>query len=273
MTYRIQHLFLYPVKSLGGYAVENALLDDRGLHNDRRMMLIDHENRFVSQRELAQLALFKTTIDKEQLIIRASGELGDEEFRIDMRSLSGEQVRTSIWSDECDAVIISKKANEYFARLLNRQVKLAYMPDHSRRVVDKQYNSGNVITSFTDGFQMLLIGSASLDDLNDRLRSNGNDEVITWDRFRPNVVVETFVPFEEDNWNKMAVSSSFLEIVKPCSRCVITTIDQQNGIKGKEPLRTLASYRTVQGKVMFGQNVQCTSSGGVLRVGDEILFQ
>lgn len=258
---------------MGGYSVESALLDERGFHNDRRMMLIDHENRFVSQRELAQLALFKTTMDKEQLVIRASGELGDEEFRIDMRSLIGEQVRTSIWSDECEAIIISKRANEYFARLLNRQVKLVYMPDHSLRVVDKQYNFGNAITSFTDGFQMLLIGSASLDDLNDRLKRNGNDEVMTWDRFRPNVVVETSVPFEEDNWKKIAIGSSLLEIVKPCSRCVITTIDQQSGMKGKEPLRTLASYRTVEGKVMFGQNVLCASSDGVLRVGDEILVQ
>jgi uncharacterized protein YcbX len=119
-------------------------------------------------------------------------------------------------------------------------------------------------TSLSDGAPILLIGQASLDDLNTRL-----EVALPMNRFRPNIVVVGSEPYAEDTWARVAVGEVLLEVAKPCARCVTTTVDQATGVQGREPLRTLATFRRRDGGVMFGQNV--THHGpGTLRVGDEL---
>ena len=142
-------------------------------------------------------------------------------------------------------------------------------PSTSRRLVDAKYAHREALSAFGDGYPVLMIGTASLEDLNQRLASDGSAPV-DWDRFRPNIVVKTQLPFEEDHWKIFTLGNYRASGVKLCSRCVFTTIDQSTGVQSKEPLRTLSTYRLMGGKVMFGQNVIVELAIGELKVDDVI---
>jgi uncharacterized protein YcbX len=141
---------------------------------------------------------------------------------------------------------------------------MVFMPDETERFVDRSYAAQNEIVSFADAYPFLIIGQSSLDDLNSRL-----EEKLPMNRFRPNFVFDGGEPYEEDNWKKFKIGEVIFEAVKPCSRCVTTTIDQENAAKTDEPLKTLSSYRMINNKVMFGMNL-IHEGTGILRVGDEI---
>jgi uncharacterized protein len=148
---------------------------------------------------------------------------------------------------------------------LDTDARLLFMPDTTMRQADLAYAEPGDRVSFADGFPLLLITQQSLDELNRRLT-----EPLSMLRFRPNVVVHgAAVPHEEDSWRSIRLGSVPCDVVKPCARCAVTTIDQATGIAGKEPLRTLAEYRRWDGKVWFGQNVVHRDTG-MLRVGDEV---
>ncbi len=267
MFFRVQHLFIYPIKSLGGVSVERAELSSRGLKWDRRMMLVDQEGQFLTQREHPKLALLKTELIGDRIRIVATGALGLDSIDLLLEPESGEETATTIWSDTCTSMIVSKEANDFFTRMTGFETRLVFMPDNSKRPVDEDYGKG-AIQSFSDAFPMMVIGAASLDDLNKRLMQNGSKEIMGWDRFRPNVVLNTEVPYEEDQWESFVVGENKFKVVKPCSRCVLITVNQQTSEKGVEPLRTLARYRTTNNKVLFGQNVVNLAHEGFLRVND-----
>lgn len=269
MSNIVQHLFIYPIKSLGGLAVKSAALTPRGFQHDRCMMLVDDQGRFLSQREHPKLALFKTEILNGKVLISATGELGPGQIVVGLSPEVGQEVGVEVWTDSFTALTFSDEANLFFSEKLNSNVRLVYMPDVSKRYVDRNY-AEDVIYAFSDAFPILLIGSASLDDLNNRLAQIKHHETMGWDRFRPNVVVATSKPFEEDHWKEISIRDFLFQIVKPCSRCVMTTINQTTAANGKEPLRTLSSYRTRDQKVLFGQNVIHLSHEGEIFVGDSV---
>jgi hypothetical protein len=131
------------------------------------------------------------------------------------------------------------------------------MPDHSKRPVDPDFTVEEKQVAFSDGFPFLLISEASLNELNSRL-----PESVAMKRFRPNLVVKDTEPYAEDSWKKIIIGECEFHVVKPCSRCILTTVDPETGeFSGKEPLRTLATYRKLNGKVMFGQNLIATKIG------------
>lgn len=266
----IQHLFVYPVKSLGGCELSETRLTSRGLAYDRRMMLIDENGKFLTQREVPEMAFFSTEMAGKELKIAARSEMGTEEICVLLDPAHGKEVNVEVWTDQCVALEVSDEANTFFSEKFKKGIRLVYMPEDSFRLVDDRYNIDNALTAFTDGYPILMIGSASLIDLNVRLRKNGYLKEMGWDRFRPNIVVNTIEPFEEDLWKKFVIGKLQFEVVKHCSRCVMTTIDQQTGIKNKEPLFTLSQFRNTENKVLFGQNVIGKSKDGVLRVGDSL---
>jgi uncharacterized protein YcbX len=143
-----------------------------------------------------------------------------------------------------------------------------YMPTTSMRVVDRVYSPESRLVSLADAFPMLLIGQGSLDHLNERLTAQGH-EAVPMRRFRPNVVVNGTKPHEEDGWQTIQIGTGEYDVVKPCSRCVLTTVDPETGVMGKEPLHTLSQYRKRGSNVYFGQNVIHQSSGPI-RVGDAV---
>lgn len=259
----ISHLYVYPIKSLGGIELTEARLTDRGIEHDRRWMLVDENNRFLTQREFPQMALLRTAIHANELTVYEKGNEVDA-IRVNLYPTETATVRVQVWDDVVEAIVMEYEINQWFSDKLNRVCKLVYMPDASQRKVDADYALNNELTGFSDAFPVLMIGQASLDDLNSRLTT-----AVPMNRFRPNIVFTGGTAFEEDTMNYFQINGIDLYAVKPCARCVVTTTDQETGIIAKEPLKTLASYRTGNNKVYFGQNILYKQEG-ILRVGDEL---
>jgi uncharacterized protein YcbX len=243
--------------------MESVVVEERGLQYDRRWMLVDAQNHFLTQRKLAKMALFKVSIKKEGLEVTAP-EMPT--LYIPFAPQTAEVISVRVWDDTCQAIVVSNKASLWFSKALQITCKLVYMPDDSLRPVDERYSGNNEIVSFADGYPFLLIGEASLADLNSRL-----SQPVSMNRFRPNLVINTTEPFAEDTWRSIRIGEATFHLVKPCARCILTTIDQQNGVAGKEPLKTLSSYRTFHNKVLFGQNLLSDqASGKVIHMGSPV---
>lgn len=262
----ISQLFIYPVKSLGGISVQQAILTDRGFTHDRRWMLVDENNRFLSQRELPVMALLQTEITGEGIKITDKRNAASN-CMIPFANETKEKIQVQVWDDTCEAELVSDDLNKWFAAALQINCKLVFMPDDSMRKVDGRYALNNEITSFSDGYPLLLIGQSSLDDLNNRL-----EEKLSIDRFRPNIVFTGGAAYEEDTMAEFEINGIDCYGVKLCARCVVTTIEQSNAAKGKEPLKTLAAYRQMNNKIYFGQNVLYNGTG-IINVGDSIIIK
>lgn len=260
---QISHLYIYPIKSLSGIAVNEALITEKGFAYDRRWMLVDENNRFISQRELAGMTQLQPAITSEGLIVTHKTKLNSIVIPL-KSSQSKDPVTVTIWDDSCMAEFVSDEADDWFTEALGVNCRLVYMPDESKRLVDQNYARENEVTSFADAYPFLMIGQASLDDLNNRLA-----EVLPINRFRPNIVFSGGTPYQEDSMADISIGEIIFCGVKLCARCVMITIDQDNGTGGKEPSKTLATYRQKNKKLYFGQNMLCKGEGGV-KVGDEL---
>lgn len=262
---KLTEITIYPVKSLGGISLNSAITEKRGLQYDRRWMIVDVNNKFISQRELPEMALISCSFsgDSFRLSHKKNPMIN---FQIPFEIKDGKAIEVMVWSDRCDALHWSEEADAWLSEVLHHPCKLVYMPDSTTRNVEPEYGSATDITSFSDGYPFLIIGEATLAELNDRL-----DDKIPMNRFRPNFVFSGGAPFEEDNWGRFTIGSSTFKAVKPCGRCMITTINQDTAISNKEPLATLSSYRKKNNKVLFGQNLLIEKLGTV-QLGDSIIF-
>jgi uncharacterized protein YcbX len=244
--------------------MKSAVVEERGLQYDRRWMLVDAQNHFLTQRKLAGMALLKVSITKEGLEVTAPQMPA---LHVPCAPQTAEVISVRVWDDTCRAIVVSNEASLWFSEALKMTCKLVYMPDDSLRTVDERYAKNNEIVSFADAYPFLLIGEASLADLNSSL-----SQPVSMNRFRPNLVINTTEPFAEDTWRSIRIGEATFHLVKPCARCILTTIDQQTGVAGKEPLKTLSSYRTFHNKVLFGQNVLGEQAlGKVIHVGSPVV--
>ena len=261
---QVSELFIYPIKSLGGIALQTAEITDRGLKHDRRWMLIDNNNRFLSQREFAQMALMKVTLEDDGLLVTYQPD--GSTLKIPFSPQTDTEVDVVIWDDTCKALLACPEADKWFSDHLNFNCRLVYMPDHCIREVDSLYAKHKEVTSFSDGYPFLIIGQSSLDDLNSRLADK-----ITIDRFRPNIVFTGGAPYQEDEMFQFSINNVVFYGVKRCARCVVITIDQQTIIKNPAPTRALASYRFQNNKIYFGQNLLHRGNGNI-NVGNDVLI-
>lgn len=261
-TITLSEINIYPIKSLGGISLQEARVEERGLQYDRRWMLVGRQNQCLTQRKYPQMALCKTALEPEGIRVSFPGM---NDLLIPFAPQTAEKVQVTVWGDTCEAVVVHEKANTWFSKVLALDCKLVFMPDDTRRAVDKKYDPGENAVSFADGFPFLLISEASLADLNERL-----EEPVLMNRFRPSLVVKNTEAFAEDKWKKLQIGAVLFQGVKLCGRCVMTTIDQTTAEKGAEPLKTLAGYRTAGKKVLFGQSLVYGQQGSIIRVGDEV---
>ncbi len=257
----LSEINIYPIKSLGGISVTQALVTPRGLQYDRRWMLTDMDNRFMSQREIPEMALLETAFTDNGIRIQHKKNTS-RQIVIPFEIFEGAMETVFIWDDVCTALLAEASINKWFSDSLGIPCKLMFMPDSSQRLVDERYASHAEITSFADGYPILIIGQSSLDDLNNRLALP-----LPMDRFRPNLVFTGGLAFEEDAMEAFEINGINFFAVKPCARCVVTTIDQDLAIKGKEPLKTLAQYRMKDNKIYFGQNL-LHSGTGIVKLGN-----
>jgi uncharacterized protein YcbX len=263
MSYQITSLNYYPVKSLKPIAVSQVELDSFGFKYDRRFMFVGVDGKFISQRTHPKMSLMSARFNGSCLEVELVGS-GVLYFQVTEFVNSA---RTGIWGDEVNALMLKNEGTDKISNYLGVQVSLAYMPDGLVRQVDRSYYAEDQGVSFVDGFPLLLVNEASLVELNGRL-----DKSVGMQRFRPNIVFAGDQAFQEDGWKRVRIGSVELDIVKPCARCGMTTIDEL-GVKGKEPLKTLSAYRKGVGGVYFGQNAVHKSKGQISLSDDLIVLR
>lgn len=259
---KVTGIRIYPIKSLGTIELEEAVALKSGLQWDRRWMLVDSQNIFMTQRKLKELCLFKQEINKGTLLVHK------EESRVTVPLRQEEQklFTADIWGHATPVFEVGSEISEWFSEHLKQAVKLVRMNLDHARYREKEEAKENVEMNLADGYPILILGSASLDYLNGKLQ-----EPVGMDRFRPNIIVDTSKAHEEDEWKDFEIGEASFHISHPCARCLVTTINQRTAEKGKEPLRTLAGYRKVGERVNFGANTLCKVEG-LIRLGDSIRF-
>ena len=262
----VSELFIYPIKSLGGIRVNSAKVTDRGFQNDRRWMLVDSGNCFLTQREFPQMALLQVDFSEGGLRVRHKLKKSESSL-ITTVLQSNETATAQVWSDKCKVQFVSSVLDEWFSDMLSIRCRLVYMPDESRRRVDTRYAANKEITSLSDGYPFLIIGQSSLDELNQRLA-----EPLPMNRFRPNIVFTGAEPYTEDRMARFHINNILFYGVKLCGRCAVTTTNQDNGTKSREPLHTLSTYRKKNNKIYFGQNL-LHEGNGEIRIGDVITIE
>lgn len=266
---RVRQLFIYPLKSAAGMRVASATLDALGFVGDRRWMAVDERGSFLSQRRLTRMALIQaTTLPGEHLFLAAAGT----SLYVERPEPDGPTRQVTIWQDTVWALDAGDAAARWLTLTLQHAARLVYCPPSRARVVDTTYASGEERVGFADGFPLLVLGDSSVKDVNTRLRDAGQTPVGV-ERFRPNVVVEGAAPFEEDSWRQIRVATKAgpirMDIVKPCARCSIISVDPLTGIQGAEPMRTLTTYRRRENDVFVGQNALPRDTG-TITTGDAV---
>lgn len=251
---------LYPLKGARGGAVQDAAVTPRGLAGDRLWMIVDAQGKFVSQRSHPELALLETAGRQDSLELSLPGRptlacpVPDGARRLDV----------GIWADTVDAADAGDEAAAWVSDVIGMPCRLVYQDDPMSRPIPSPKGREGDVVSFADGSPVLLCGEAALADLNARL-----DAPLPMDRFRPNLVFDGGAPFAEDGFGRLSVGEVIFRNTGPCARCTVTTVDQTTGDRGKEPLRTLATYRQQAEGVMFGVNLVPENSGCV-RVGEAL---
>lgn len=269
MTIRVQRLTIYPLKSGRGVSVSEMKLTDRGPGDDRRWMVVDDRGEFVTQRTDPVLAGVVVSPTSSGVV----ASWGETSVTLDRVEAANPAQKVTVWRSEVAACDTGDVAARAFSDLLGRPVRVVYMAEASERRIDPRYaatseggdEGGGDLVSFADGFPYLIANRASLDDL---VARSGTE--LEMARFRANIVVDAAPAWDEDDWGEIAIGGVRLELVKPCSRCSMTTLDPETGTRtGPEPLRTLAEFRNWDGEVMFGWNA-IARGGSSIRVGDEV---
>ena len=258
----LSNVFIYPVKSLRGHAVMGSQVERMGLEYDRRLMVVDPQGMFLTQRQHARMALVNPVLDANVLSLSAPGM---DNLSFEVRQL-GQRMDVEIWSSRgVGAFDQGDLAAEWLTDFLKMPARLVRIDEDRPRKINPEYAiQADDQVGFADGFPILIISQESLDDLNSRLEKS-----VPMNRFRPNIVISGTTPFAEDGWKRIRIDQVEMGLVKPCARCNVPTIDQDTAESGKEPNATLARYRKFGGKVMFGVNVIPITTG-MIKVGASV---
>lgn len=261
MAYKVKSLHIYPIKSLGGISLDSVNVEKEGFQHDRRWMLINKEGIFMSQREHPKMALFSCHIVDKKLHVNYKDT--SISFGLDEHQQSVEDVQ--VWNSALNAQEVSSEISYWFSDHLGIECKLVAMTKVSNRKKSFEKEPFSTSVSFADGYPILIVGTRSLEYLNEKL-----DTPLPMNRFRPNIVIETIKEHEEDTWNDLTVNDTGLKVINACARCQVTTINQETIEKGAEPLKTLSTYRKDGNRILFGANTIVTKEG-VISVNDVIL--
>ena len=269
---RVTALHVYPVKSLRGHAVPAAVVDDLGFAGDRRFMLIDGDGKFLTQRTNPRMALVNAALTPDGLVVSADG---GGTFTVDRAPDPDAPLRpVTVWkSPELLAEDCGDAPAAWLGAFLGQPCRLVRIGPKFARPIQKAAARPDDRFTFADGCPFLVISEASLAQLNDRIVEN-HGEPVPMDRFRPSIVVTGCAAFAEDTWARFRIGDVVFRSAGRSDRCIITTTDQLTGVRGKEPLRTLATFRRGEGdstSVYFGVNLINETKQGTVRVGDEVV--
>ncbi len=258
----VRALWRYPVKSLAGLAVDHLEVDEWGPRGDRRWMLVDSDGQFLSQRQLPMMCRLQARETSSGIQL---GELAGTSSIAVARPSSSSVVRAvKVWGDVCRALDAGDAAADWLEQRLGRALRLCYMAEDEHRQVDLRYGRAGDRVSFADGFPFLLCHQPSLDDLSEKLGRR-----LEMSRFRPNIVVDGGETFAERGWRKLVVGGIEFDVVKPCGRCVIPSIEPRSGEREADVFALLRAHCSEGGEVIFGQNL-IHRGRGTIAVGDSV---
>jgi uncharacterized protein len=262
MIHHVRDIIIYPIKGLAGIPLQEAKALPMGFENDRRWMLIDENNQFITQRTQPRMALFQQEVSDGLLSVTYN----NSSFSFSMSEVSETLIQTKVWDDIATTQVVSHLANDWFSHQLGQKVRLVKIANDNARMHYSTIKDINFPVSLADGYPYLIVGEASLQLLNEKM-----SEKVQMNRFRPNIVVSSSVAHEEDEWGDFKVGSATFTNIKPCGRCIVITIEQTTGKINNETLKILNTYRKKDNSVLFGTNVVCNVPGKV-SVGDKIEF-
>ncbi|GAW50961.1 MULTISPECIES: MOSC domain-containing protein [unclassified Nocardioides] len=258
----------FPVKSCRGESVPELLVEPWGLAGDRRWMLVDEDGAVITAREVNRMVLIDPTIIPGGLAVTAPDLPALTVATPDPET----QTPVHLWSSHLTAAPAGAEADVWFSKAMGRTARLVHLDDPTRRPTSPGFGEPGDRVSFADGYPMLLATEESLAALNDVVveTSQGAHEPLPMTRFRPNLVVAGGEAWAEDDWRRVRVGDATFRAVKGCARCVMTTIDPDTALRGKEPIAALARVRRWDGKTWFGINLVPDTAGVTIRVGDEV---
>ena len=263
----VSDLFIYPIKSLAGISIQQGVVTERGFENDRRWLLVDGDNRFLTLRKFPRMALLQPSFEQDGLTIRTR-EMDAKNLFIPFKVDQNVVEEVTIWNATCTAQVYSRKINQWFSKVLQTPCKLVFMPDDTWRPVDTTsgFRPAGKFTSFADAYPFMMMSRASLADIDKRTSAQ-----MTFARFRPNIVFSGGVPYQEDEMKLFSINGIKFTGLEKCSRCNVPNVDPATAKMdpNKETIKTLASYRLENGKVNLGMNLVHEGSG-VIRLGDEL---
>ena len=256
----LSNINVFPVKSIAGISLSTAHVEKQGLQFDRRFMVASLDGKMITARTHPQMVKIKAIIEPDGLIICYPG-LIDLHFTFD--ELEMKEIDTTVWSDTFSAYSTTEEANQWFTSILGTDAQLLFSGEQSNRIREKIQTN----VSFADGYPLLVISEASLTELNKRSSS-----IHTMAQFRTNLVVSGNEAFIEDSWKRIRIGEVEFEVIKPCQRCILTTVNPNTAQyhPNKEPLKTFSTFRADDsGNVYFGQNL-IAKNEGTIKVGDKI---
>lgn len=250
---KIASLHIYPVKSGQGIDLQSATVRPRGLAGDRRHMIVDERGTFITQRQVPKLAGLRTKRTDMGLCVSWPG--GRD---IEVGPPSSARQDVVVWRNTVSATMAAPHINDALSSWLGKTVSLVFMDEASERTANEKWTSSPSPVSFADGYPLLITTTASLAALNEHI-IDGGSLAVPMTRFRPNIVIENNAPWAEDKWKQIKIGGVVIDLVKPCTRCIMTTLDQSSGEKqDREPLRSLRALRTSADPnnegVLFGVN-------------------
>ncbi len=264
----LQAINRFPVKSCRGEARESALVEPWGLAGDRRWMVVDDDGAQFTAREHPQLILVRPRLRADGGLDLSAPDLPD--LRVEVPGAA--PVPVSVWRSHISAAPAEDEAHQWFTKIIGRSARLVYLDDPTRRVPNQDFAAAGDRVSFADGYPLLLATAESLDDLNAHIAdgTHADEGPLPIIRFRPSVVVQGAQPWDEDGWRRIRIGAAVFRAVKGCDRCVLTLVDPDTAIKGKEPIATLARHRRWDGATWFGMSLVPDTPGATIRVGDDV---
>ena len=272
----ITKIFIYPIKSCQGISLEEAEVTSKGLFLDREFMIVNNSGKFITQREFPKLATIQIKITEHNNLILSKNQSDIESFTL-IPNIEGKKIAVEIWRDQTIAIDQGDEVANWLksALKIDDNIRLVKQSSQYIRAIDHQYSSNkNAPVSFADGYPLLLTNTASLNEINNKIKEQyqNNNNIALMEQFRPNVVVETQQPFAEDNWQYIDIGNLKFYAPKPCTRCIITITNQSTGLRNslQEPLKTLSKFRNFKNKgILFGINL-IPQTLGKIKVGDEL---
>ncbi len=259
----VRNLAIYPIKSIQGIKLTEAIAEFSGLTNDRTYLVVDENGESVTGRKHPAITLINATIHSDNTLELNHPDHTDN-LIIDPKDFTSERMTVDVWETKIDALICGNQYNTWISDILKEPVTLVHFDNQSVRVTKRR---PDMTVTFADTYPFLITSMASLQALNDRC-----PETMIMERFRSNIIVDNCDAFAEDTWQEIKIGDAIFEAVKPCVRCIFTTLEPSTAKRGKkgEPIKTLAKFRMLEKKgVTFGMNFVCTQPG-LIKQGDQI---